>query len=226
MDSSQKQVAEFHHHFGQPIGEGPTAIPEERARLRIRLIAEELQEYAIATGVPVRILVQEDESRRGLTDLVEVADALGDLSYVVNGSALEHGIDLEPIVREIHRSNMTKTGAPDAGGKITKGEGYQPPILGPWLEKMAEEPALGPAPRASLERHAHEVGDRLNLALPKGYGFGLFLFSFGEKGNLAWISNADRPSMTEALEEWIGRAKKDGANDPPEAPPIRTEEVG
>lgn len=217
MDSSQKQVAEFHHHFNVPIGEVPTAIPEDRARLRVRLIAEELQEYADAAGLAVRIEVLEDESRRGLADVVEIADALGDLRYVVEGSALEHGIDLEPITREIHRSNMTKTGAPDAGGKITKGEGYQPPILGPWLERMAEEPNLEPT-RSDLERNARAIGDRLFLAVPKGWGFGLFLFSFGQKGNLAWVSNADRPSMVEALEEWIGRAKTDGANDPPEVP--------
>lgn len=68
------------------------------------------------------------------TDVVAAADTLGDLEYVVNGMALGMGVDLPAVVREIHRSNMTKLG-PDGkpiyreDGKILKGEGYEPPRL-------------------------------------------------------------------------------------------------
>jgi predicted HAD superfamily Cof-like phosphohydrolase len=124
----QALVQEFHERFGAPVAERPTLIPRERAQLRVRLIAEELQEYALAAGLPVKIVVLEEHGTVG-ADLVEVADALGDLEYVVLGSAVEHGIRLDPVVREIHRSNMTKSPATDEGGKILKGPDYRPPEL-------------------------------------------------------------------------------------------------
>jgi predicted HAD superfamily Cof-like phosphohydrolase len=125
----QDLVKQFHETFGAPVAARPTHIPADRARLRVRLIAEELQEYARAAGLPVEILVIEEHEGAPAADLVEVADALGDLEYVVLGSAVEHGITLDPIVREIHRSNMTKDAATDAGGKIQKGPRYEPPEL-------------------------------------------------------------------------------------------------
>ena len=56
-----------------------------------------------------------------------VADALGDLAYVVYGAALHFGIDLDAVVAEVHRSNMTKTAA--GNGKAVKGPGYRAPDL-------------------------------------------------------------------------------------------------
>ena len=60
-------------------------------------------------------------------DVVGAADALGDLAYVVFGAALHFGIDLDTVIAEIHRSNMTKTPAGDS--KATKGPGYRTPDL-------------------------------------------------------------------------------------------------
>lgn len=60
-------------------------------------------------------------------DLVAVADALGDLVYCVYGAALHFGIDLDAVVAEIHRSNMTKT--PAGPAKAVKGPGYSAPRL-------------------------------------------------------------------------------------------------
>lgn len=123
----QLQVESFHYAFGAPVADKPTRLPDERGSLRYELIKEELLEYAEAIGEG---------------NLVEVADALGDLLYVVFGAAVEHGIDLEPVVDEIHRSNMSKLG--DDGkpiyredGKILKGDGYSAPDLGPILEAQA-----------------------------------------------------------------------------------------
>jgi predicted HAD superfamily Cof-like phosphohydrolase len=66
-------------------------------------------------------------------NLVAVADALADLLYVVYGAAETYGIDLQPVFREIHRSNMSK-GDPEVvrrpDGKILKGERYSPPRVG------------------------------------------------------------------------------------------------
>ena len=84
-------------------------------QLRLRLIKEELDE------------LQEAFLAR---DVVQIADALGDLRYVVDGAACACGIDLEPVSREIQRSNMTKAGGhKDAGGKWIKPATYEPPQL-------------------------------------------------------------------------------------------------
>ncbi len=67
-------------------------------------------------------------------DVVKIADALGDLLYVVLGSAVAAGIDLAPIFAEIQRSNMTKTANQEAKSPLhPKGEGYEPPDLAPLL---------------------------------------------------------------------------------------------
>ena len=117
--NSYERVAQFHTVFGHPISDKPEDIAPERQQLRVELIREELEEFkdAVEAG-----------------DIVAIADALGDLEYVVNGAALEYGIDLPAVVAEIHRSNMTKLG-PDGkpiyreDGKILKGEDYEPPNL-------------------------------------------------------------------------------------------------
>lgn len=127
----QQLVRSFHEKFGAPVGARPQMIDGERAILRAGLIAEELEEYVEAVEA---------------SDLVGVADALGDLLVVVYGTAVEHGIDMLPIVAEIHRSNMSKLG--DDGkpifrddGKILKGPGYSPPNLGPLVAAQIAEVA-------------------------------------------------------------------------------------
>lgn len=115
-----EQVKEFHRTYGLPIVETPTMAPPDRAKLRINLIDEEMSEFVTA--------IFRD-------DIVEVADALGDLIYVVIGAALEYGIPLEAVVTEIHRSNMSKldeNGNPiyrEEDGKVLKGPDYFPPNL-------------------------------------------------------------------------------------------------
>lgn len=143
MTTSYEQVKEFHEVFGHPVGEKPEVPHDDRLVLRVALILEEAMELADAMGFSTddtkdainymlnRIgpKVYDDE-----IDIVAVADALGDLDYVVNGAALECGINLPAVTTEVHRSNMTKLG-PDGkpiyreDGKILKGEGYEPPNL-------------------------------------------------------------------------------------------------
>ncbi|WP_461790534.1 pyrophosphohydrolase domain-containing protein [Pedobacter sp.] len=89
------QVAEFHQTFKHPIV-ADAAIPSKlRSKLRIDLIAEELKELQEA--------VDND-------DLVEVADALCDLQYVLAGAVLEFGLGgkFKALFDEVHRSNMSK----------------------------------------------------------------------------------------------------------------------
>ncbi len=119
MKKLMAQVQEFHEVFGHPILITPTLAPENRAKLRIELIREELQEFieAIEEG-----------------DIVKVADSLGDLAYVVAGAGHEFGIPLDLVVEEIHRSNMSKLGADGKpiyrdDGKSLKGPNYTPPDI-------------------------------------------------------------------------------------------------
>ncbi len=132
MKEQLQALLEFHRTFGAYVSEVPTAdLPPEVRELRIRLIEEELAEYA-------------DAARRG--DLVAVADALTDLLYVVLGAMVAHGLQdvAEALFAEVHRSNMSKAG-PDGrpllreDGKILKPSTFSPPdlarILAPWLPK-------------------------------------------------------------------------------------------
>lgn len=92
---SLNQVAEFHKTFKHPILENPTIPSKERSALRVSLLAEELKELeeAIAND-----------------DLVEVADALCDLQYVLSGAVLEFGLGekFKTLFDEVQRSNMSK----------------------------------------------------------------------------------------------------------------------
>jgi len=106
-------VLEFHLRFGLPARHQPLdQLPDPEDQLRRRLLAEEYREYLDAADAK---------------DTVAVADALADMVYVIYGTALHYGIDLDAVIAEVHRSNMTKTG--HDGGKAIKGPGYQPPDI-------------------------------------------------------------------------------------------------
>lgn len=89
------QVGEFHKIFKQPIVDIPTIPNEKRSVLRVRLISEELKEL--------------EEAIRN-NDLVEVADALCDIQYVLSGAILEFGMGAKfvELFNEVQRSNMSK----------------------------------------------------------------------------------------------------------------------
>lgn len=93
--NSLNQVAEFHTTFKHPILDSPIIPSKQRANLRISLLAEELKELQEA--------VEND-------DLVEVADALCDLQYVLAGAIHEFGLGskFKSLFDEVHRSNMSK----------------------------------------------------------------------------------------------------------------------
>ncbi|NPA92762.1 MAG: hypothetical protein GXO56_03680 [Chloroflexi bacterium] len=112
----------FHRAMHVYYAEQPTAaLPEDVAAVRLALLEEELEEYreALAAG-----------------DLVEIADALTDLLYVLLGTFISHGLQdvAEDLFAEVHRSNMTKLG-PDGkviyreDGKVLKPPTFEPPDL-------------------------------------------------------------------------------------------------
>ena len=129
MSNEQNTVENWHKAFGAPVADAPTLIPGARSQLRHDLIAEELEEYATA--------VWSD-------NIVEIADALGDLLWVVYGTAAEHGIDLDPVFEEIARSNFSKLGADGqpifrSDGKILKGPHHFDPELAHILREQGAQ---------------------------------------------------------------------------------------
>lgn len=146
----QSKVKEFHERFGCITRTAPAVLrpsSTENARsiaghltvahmlaregasikpdsldARVMLITEELLELM----EPVMKL------NGGITKkdmLVSQADAIADLLYVVLGTAVHMGVDIEPVFDEVHRSNMTKVAEKDSAGKIKKGPGYVPPDI-------------------------------------------------------------------------------------------------
>ena len=93
--SSLNQVAEFHKTFKHPIQSTPVIPSKQRCDLRVSLLLEEMKELQEAIND---------------NDLVEVADALCDIQYVLAGAILELGLGdkFKQLFDEVHRSNMSK----------------------------------------------------------------------------------------------------------------------
>lgn len=114
-----KRVGDFMKAFGQNVEKKPKLVDHEISTLRYSLIAEELDEFGEA--------VEND-------DLVEIADALTDLLYVVYGAGHAYGINLDKCFKEVHSSNMSKLGHNGKpiyreDGKVIKGPDYREPDL-------------------------------------------------------------------------------------------------
>ena len=115
-------VEKFHNAFGIENNNEPTVdLTEEQLHLRHRLMQEENEEYLEA-------------ALKG--DLVEVADALGDMLYILCGTILKHGLQhkIEEVFNEIQRSNMSKLGADGKpiyreDSKVMKGPNYFRPNI-------------------------------------------------------------------------------------------------
>lgn len=122
-------VHEFHKAFGLGIQESPVAdLGVEKNLLRYELMREENEEYL--------------EAARN-NDLVEVADALGDMLYILCGTIIEHGMQhkIEQVFEEIQRSNMSKLGADGKpiyreDGKVLKGPHYFKPDIKKILDQQ------------------------------------------------------------------------------------------
>tara|TARA_B100000929_G_scaffold279756_1_gene257184 strand:- start:580 stop:966 length:387 start_codon:yes stop_codon:yes gene_type:complete len=121
-------VKEFHAAFGLGIEEKPVAnLGKAKNLLRFNLMQEENEEYLEAANK---------------NDLTEVADALGDMLYILCGTIIEHGMQhkIEEIFDEIQSSNMSKLG-PDGqpiyreDGKVLKGPDYFKPDIDKILKR-------------------------------------------------------------------------------------------
>ena len=121
LKTNFEKVKEFMKSFGQEVKSKPAWPHWETMDLRIDLIQEELGELKDA-------IVDGDGT------LVDVADALSDLLYVVYGAGHSFGIDLDDCFAEVHRSNMSKLGEDGKpiyreDGKVLKGPNFSEPAL-------------------------------------------------------------------------------------------------
>lgn len=140
-DPYVSRVTEFHRAMGLPVRIVPSVGTVEERILRVRLLLEEVFEYATASAVRVELAgfrikgtgeltIRENEG--ATPDLVAMTHELGDCQIVVSGTAAQLGLPLLPAVaEEIHPANMRKLG-PDgrpvlrADGKVGKPEGWRP----------------------------------------------------------------------------------------------------
>lgn len=132
----QTAVTHFHEKYGHPIRSTPDGnIPLGEAQLSLALIDEEVNELADALfEVDPRFL-----EPRHAPNIVEIADALGDIVWTAYSAAIRHGIDLDLVLAEIARSNDTKTPAAHPGEKIQKGPNYSAPDI---ARVLRTQPAL------------------------------------------------------------------------------------
>ena len=139
MIEQQRMVEEFHRKFELRAEPAPMIPDEATRRLRVRLIQEEFDE------------VKEALARE---DLTGIAKELADLLYVIYGTAVSCGIDMDPVFREVHRSNLSKVGGYKRGdGKWVKPASYSPAQVGPILDSQAERRS------PSLSAHVSETTD-------------------------------------------------------------------
>ena len=115
-------VKEFHKAFKLDYLDKPKAdLGIDKNKLRFNLMKEENEEYFEAANN---------------NDMVEVADALGDMLYILCGTIIEHCLEhkIDEIFREIQNSNMSKLGADGSpiyreDGKVLKGPNYFKPDI-------------------------------------------------------------------------------------------------
>ena len=127
MNDKINSVKEFHKVFNLDFLEAPKAnIGLEKNKLRFNLMKEENEEYL-------------DAAKKG--DLIEIADALGDMLYILCGTILKHGLQhkIADVFQEIQRSNMSKldkNGNPiyREDGKVLKSDLYFKPDIKGVLE--------------------------------------------------------------------------------------------
>jgi predicted HAD superfamily Cof-like phosphohydrolase len=118
-------VSEWLTAAGLAVRERPTVAVGAREReMACALIEEEAAEF--------RMAAESD-------DLIEIADAVADLLWVVIEAGLTYGIPIEEVFAEVRRSNWTKLQGPEPtlneAGKIVAGPGFSPPNIGPILKR-------------------------------------------------------------------------------------------
>lgn len=123
VKTNQEKVKDFQIAFKSNVSDVSKLPNDKERQLRIKLLKEEFDEY-----------IDGEENN----DIVEIADALGDMMYIILGTAVSYGLPLEEIFNEIHNSNMSKleNGKPifREDGKVLKGSNYFKPDIKKYLK--------------------------------------------------------------------------------------------
>ena len=122
MADEQAMVEAFHRTFDIVVSPVPMVVDGGTRDLRVRLIQEEFDELKEALAAD---------------DLSSIAKEIADLLYVVYGTAVSYGIDMDQVFREVHRSNMSKVGGyKREDGKWVKPDTYSPARIQPILTEQ------------------------------------------------------------------------------------------
>lgn len=175
MTKLREQVMAFHRAMGQAIATTPAERSDAITNLRLKLVIEEAFEFAISCyqaltpgrtqkelAEPIldllnlkRQTMRVFKQYRPSVSLPEMADALADLDYVIEGTRIQFGIDGEPIADEVHDANMKKMGGPKSpDGKQLKPAGWQPPNI---MAKLIEQGWTGPKDTVVLQPNELEL---------------------------------------------------------------------
>lgn len=108
-------VRKFHETFGAYISKEPVLPNRELRHIRLNLLEEEVNELHHAEFN---------------NDLIEIADAIGDCIYILLGTTLSYGIDIDKVFKAIHKNNMSKVW-PDGTVHHSKEKGKEGKVLKP-----------------------------------------------------------------------------------------------
>lgn len=135
MHQATSQVTDFHRKMNQHVGDVKRPDVSVDRSLRVTLIEEEVEELKLA----LRGFDKFGERLTPEQQVVAVADALGDISYVTVGAAVTWGIPLGVVFDEVHRSNMTKKAENRrADGKVLKDADYEAPDVARAIKNASE----------------------------------------------------------------------------------------
>lgn len=129
-------VREFHEKFRLPMSDTPALVDPGLARQRHQILLKEVTEAYDAVLH---------------SDLPGIAQELADCVYVLYGTALTYGIELDSVLAAVHAANMSKLGDDGApimqDGKVLKGPNYVKPDIAAVLARQgmqAEGRGFGP----------------------------------------------------------------------------------
>ena len=128
-------VAQFHKVFKAPLDE---EWSNDNLSLRLRLMKEEMKEIEdeIKYIITVNTLLSKCSKiyEPAPEEKAKLLKEMADLQYVLSGTAVALGLDLQTAFNRVHASNMSKlddNGKPifREDGKVLKGPNYKEPDL-------------------------------------------------------------------------------------------------
>lgn len=151
-----------------------------------------------------RGLASDDPRYGGRMSLLAIKDGTAIVAYEGDAALMAAAPELAANVVELQAQVADLTAQRDRLRETVDGRTTRPT---PAVTKRTDtgETPENRRERAKMEAHSRAIAEAIAESLPEGIGFALLLFDFGEGGNLAWISNANREDMVRALREQLAR---------------------